>query len=137
MPTRDNILVISMDEQARVAVARLSGSFTSRDIERARSGIRQQRGWTPSFAQVFDLTEVTALDLTTTDIRAAALALRRVTAAGKVIFVAQHGSIAYGLARMIQAYAAATHVHVVESVARACQLAAPPGPTIELHPSPR
>ena len=116
----DNPLVISMDEEAGVVVARLCGSITARDIERARAGIPKQRGWSPGLAQIFDFTHVGALALTTAEIRAAARAMHK--GATRVILVAKRGSVAYGLARMIQAWAA-PGVYVVESMGRARELA--------------
>ena len=111
----ENVLVLSVDGEARAVTARFHGAITAGDFQRARERITKQRGWEPGYAQIFDFTDVTALNLTTAEIRAAALTAPADEHAAQFI-VAKPCSISLGLARMIQAFAAGRRVvHVVDS----------------------
>jgi hypothetical protein len=120
---QENVLVLSIDEDARAVIARFHGAIRARDFQRARERIVRQRGWEPGYAHIFDFTDVTSLDLTTAEIRAAARTAPADPSAIE-LFIAKRCSLSLGLARMIQAYAGGLRtVHVVESMGRALAIA--------------
>jgi len=114
---------VVIEETSETVVVRWTGTVTFGDFQRARSDVPAATGWSPHFAHVLDFTSVTALALSTNDIKSLAAAKPIFAPDALQILVARAGSVDYGISRMFEMYTEGKRrVHVVRSMEQAMAL---------------
>jgi hypothetical protein len=108
---------VTIDKARRVVVLGFEGVVNLETLIKGREAIQHERGWSPSYAHVFDFTAITDLDLTPKDIAALASATPVFDRYSPQILVVRPTSFEYGLAKMFGVQAAGRrNVHLVESL---------------------
>lgn len=108
-----------------VVVLRFSGAVSLQTFIEGREAIQKEPGWSPSFAHVFDFTEVTDIELSKQAIETLAAAPPVFDKDAPQILVAHAGSFEFALARTFEALARTRrNVHVAESIDEARALVA-------------
>ena len=108
-----------------VVVLHFSGAVDLRTFAEGREALRKEPGWSPSFAHVFDFTDVTDIDLSKQAIETLAAAPPVFDKDSPQILVASAGSFEFALVRTFEALARARRdVHVTESLDEARALLA-------------
>jgi hypothetical protein len=116
---------VTISASERLVIIRFSGAVTLETFLEGREALKAERGWTPSYAHVFDFTDITDIDLSRAAIEALAAAPPVFDRAAPQILVARAGTFEYSLVRTFEALAAGRRiVHVVGSMPEARDLLA-------------
>jgi hypothetical protein len=117
--------IVTISAADQLVVIRFSGAVDVKTFTEGREALKNEGGWSPSYAHVFDFTDITDIDLSRASIEALASAPPVFDRSAPQILVARAGTFEFSLVRTFEALAAGRRiVHVVGSMDEARALLA-------------